>query len=64
MGKAETIYCPICGRTIYHWDGKSTMIKHLRCKKCQMMIEIDPVIKKHKIKKLPERACGSGMTFW
>jgi len=39
--KKQTINCPVCGRPIYHHDGRSTIDKIVTCKKCYIQWRIN-----------------------
>lgn len=59
--KVKTIYCPKCGRKVGTYDGKSTIHKLLKCKKCNELVVYNVETGKTKLKKIPERNCSSGM---
>ena len=63
MTKQKTIYCPICGRKVGIWDGKSTMDLYFRCKKCKKQVVYHVCNGVLEIKKLPQRNTSSGMSF-
>lgn len=59
--EAKTIYCPRCGRKVGTYDGKSTVHKTIKCKKCNKLVVYNVDTGKTKVTKLPERNCSSGM---
>lgn len=64
MAESKTIYCPKCGRKITCYDGKQTINPMGKCRKCNKLVVYDIVADKVLIKKLPERTCSSGLTFY
>lgn len=61
--KEKTIYCPKCGRKVGTYDGRSTINKICRCKKCNKRIVYHVDTGETEIKNIPKRNCSSGMTF-
>lgn len=61
--KEKTIYCPKCGRKVGTYDGRSTIDKICRCKKCNKRIVYHVDTGETEIKNIPKRNCSSGMTF-
>ena len=59
-----TIYCITCGRKVGTHDGRGTITVGYKCKKCNKLIQYNPVTKKTKIKNMPERITASGIRFW
>lgn len=59
----ETIYCPKCHRKVGTYDGRSTMNKICKCKKCNKRVVYHAIGGKTEIKPIPLRNCSSGMTF-
>nr|DAH75167.1 MAG TPA: pre-60S ribosomal subunit biogenesis, Nmd3, peptidyl transferase.5A [Caudoviricetes sp.] len=59
----ETIYCPKCHRKVGTYDGRSTMNKICKCKKCNKLVVYHAIGRKTEIKPIPLRNCSSGMTF-
>ena len=57
----KTIYCPKCGRKVGIYDGKSTVHKIAKCKKCDKLVVYNVDTGKTKVTKVPERNCSSGM---
>ena len=59
----KTIYCPKCHRKVGTYDGRSTMNKICKCKKCNKRVVYHAIERKTEIKPIPLRNCSSGMTF-
>lgn len=59
----KTIYCPKCGRKCGTYDGRSTINKVCRCKKCNKRIVYHVDTGEVERKNIPERNCSSGMIF-
>lgn len=59
----KKIYCPKCGRKVGTHDGRSTINKICRCKKCNKRIVYHVDTGETEIKNIPKRNCSSGMTF-
>ena len=64
MSVPKTIYCPICGRKVATWDGRSTINISVRCKKCDKLVVYDVENEKTEIKEIPKRTASSGMRFY
>lgn len=64
MANPKTIYCPSCGRRVATYDGRSTMNVVAKCKKCQKRIVYYADTGETELKSIPQRATGSGMTFY
>lgn len=62
--KLKKIYCPICGRSVAKWDGKSTIPIHVNCKKCKKRIVFEPETQKVSAKEIPKRPFSSGLRFY
>ena len=62
--KKESICCPICGRRVARWDGKSTIPIHVNCKKCKKRIIFEPETQKVSAKEIPKRPFSSGLRFY
>lgn len=60
--KRETLYCPMCARDLYDWDGKSTIGIEKRCE-CGRFFFINPTKNIVKEIKKPDRTSSSGMRF-
>lgn len=63
MAEAKTVYCPICGRRVGEYDGKSSMNLITRCRKCRKQIVYYIKTGETKVKPIPPRATSSGITF-
>lgn len=61
--KQKTIYCPKCGRKVGTYDGRSTINKVCRCRKCDKRIVYHADTGETERKEIPPRETGSGMTF-
>lgn len=59
--EAKKIYCPRCGRKVGTYDGKSTVHKIVKCKKCNKLVVYNVETGKIKVTNIPERNCSSGM---
>lgn len=62
--KKKTIYCPTCGRKVFVWDGKSTIVKSAVCKKCEKLVVWDPESGNIRLNPIPARTQASGMRMW
>lgn len=60
----KKICCPICGRGVAKWDGKSTIPISVNCKRCEKRIIFDPEKQETIAKEIPERPFGSGLRFY
>jgi endogenous inhibitor of DNA gyrase (YacG/DUF329 family) len=63
MSEPKTIYCPQCGRKVFAYDGKSTMIIGVNCKKCRKRVVYNPISDETKLCKIPERNTSSGKCY-
>ena len=63
MSYTQNIYCPNCNRKVGRYDGRGTMNKYIKCRKCKKMICFYPDGNKTEVKPMPPRATASGMTF-
>lgn len=59
----KKIYCPICGRKVGTYDGKSKINKIMDCKKCRKRIIYHVDTDQLKVKQIPQRNTSSGVTF-
>lgn len=59
----EVIYCPICGKRVAEWDGKSTMNVESNCRKCNKKVVYDIKTGKITIKNKTGRCTSSGIRF-
>lgn len=64
MSEKKTIYCPYCGRRVAQYDGRSSINVIANCRKCKLRVVYDVDKKETIAKKIPARACSSGMTFY
>ena len=64
MSEKKTIYCPYCGRRVAQYDGRSSTPVIANCRKCRLRVVFDVNTKETIAKKIPARACSSGMTFY
>ena len=64
MAEPKTIYCPICGRKVAAWDGRSTNNISVKCKKCNKLVVYDVENEKAEAKEIPQRTTSSGMRFY
>ena len=60
----KTIYCPRCGRKVGTYDGRATMNKVCRCRKCNMRVIYHPDTNRSEITPLPKRETSSGAVFF
>lgn len=61
--KPVKILCPQCNSHIGTWDGRSTTNYIARCSKCRKRVIYHVDSGEIELKPLPERTCGSGLTF-
>ena len=59
----KKIYCPICGRKVGTYDGKSTINKVMDCRKYNKRIVYHVKTDEVEVKKIPIRNSSSGVTF-
>lgn len=64
MAEPKTIYCPRCGRTACHYDGKQTINPIGKCKKCNKLVVYQIDIGETELKSVLERTTGSGLRFY
>ena len=64
MAGPKTIYCPICGRKVAAWDGRSTNNISVTCKKCNKLVVYNVENENAEIKEIPKRTASSGMRFY
>lgn len=62
--KRKTIYCPVCGRRVAEYDGRSSIPVIANCKKCRLRVVYDVETEETIAKKIPARPTSSGMTFY
>ena len=63
MNEQKTIYCPKCGRKVGTYDGRSTINRILKCRKCNKKVVYYVDDGRTEIKPFPKRTCSSGITF-
>lgn len=61
--KTVDIRCPICGRYVGQYDGRSTTNYIARCNKCRKRVIYHIGTGETEVKNIPKRNCSSGMTF-
>ena len=64
MARAKNILCPRCGRKVASHDGKSTIIKTIKCKNCEAYVVYNPITDKTTKGKEIERWASSGKRFY
>lgn len=62
--KSKTIYCPQCGRKVATYDGRATINKIAKCKKCAVQVIYDAKKDDATVKPLPERKSSSGAVLY
>lgn len=62
--KAKVIYCPICGRRVLRYDGKTTMNLSSLCRKCNKLVCYYPEDGTVVVKSKPNRISTSGKRYW
>lgn len=60
----KSIYCPICGRKVATYDGKSKTNVLSDCRKCNKRVVYSVDTDKTEAKKIPARGTSSGKTFY
>lgn len=61
--KPQSIFCPSCGRKAGTWDGRSTIDKIVKCKKCRKLVIYRTETGITENRTIPKRNCSSGTTF-
>lgn len=64
MGKEKNILCPKCRRKVGKHDGKSMIIKTIKCKYCEAFVVYNPITDKTTKGKEIERWASSGKRFY
>lgn len=59
-----TIYCITCGRKVGTHDGRGTITVSYKCKKCNKIIQYNPLTNESSKKNIPQRKYSSGIRFW
>lgn len=62
--KSKTIYCPICRRKVATYDGRATINKIAKCKKCDLQVVYDVASDETTVKPLPKRGSSSGAVLY
>lgn len=57
------IFCPQCNSHVGTWDGRSTMGKIVKCRKCGKLVIYRTETGKTENGPIPKRNCSSGTTF-
>lgn len=61
--KTVDIHCPVCGRHVGTYDGRSTTNFISKCSKCRKRVIYHIDTGETEVKEIPKRNCSSGMTF-
>lgn len=61
--KPITIYCPRCGRKTGTHDGRATMLKTMKCSKCNIRVIYNPRTKETKVKRFEQGFSSAGKIF-
>ena len=61
--KPKEIICPSCGCKAGTYDGRSTIDKTVKCRKCNKIVIYRVTTEKTENKPLQKRNCSSGMVF-
>lgn len=64
MDFSQNIRCADCKQIIGAYDGKSTINKLIRCKRCKKYNIFDTKKKKTRIVEAPNRETSGGLTFY
>lgn len=62
--KKVNIYCPLCRRKCFEYDGRGTLYMERKCSNCDKLVIYKPDTKETIVRKLPPRATSSGMRFY
>lgn len=60
----KPIICPRCLNQVGTYDGRSTINKIVKCKKCKKLVVYDIESGECELKPIPDRTSGSGMRFY
>lgn len=63
MAEPVKIYCPICGRRVATYDGKSSSNVIVNCRKCKKRVVYYIDTGKTVVKNIPQRATSSGLSY-
>lgn len=58
------IYCPICGRKVGKWDGKTKTLVDVECRKCNKLVIFYPISGQTMTKALPKPNSASGKRIY
>lgn len=58
------IYCPICKRKVFYWDGKTKQSIDAKCKNCNKLVVFYPLTNETVIKPLPKANSSSGRRLY
>ena len=58
------IYCPICKRKVFSWDGKIKQALDAKCKNCNKLVVFYPSTNETVIKPLPKANSASGKRLY
>lgn len=62
--KPKKIYCPLCGRKVATWDGKSKIPVIVNCRECNKRVVFDVETGETTCKPIPPRVSSSAKTFY
>lgn len=62
--KSKMIYCPQCRRKVATYDGRATINKIAKCKKCNLQVIYDVARDETTVKPLPKRETSSGVFLY
>ena len=62
--KSKMIYCPKCRRKVATYDGRATINKIAKCKKCDLQVIYDVARDETTVKPLPKRETSSGVVLY
>lgn len=60
----QIITCPLCCRKVGTHDGRGTITVSYKCKKCNKIIQYNPLTNESSKKNIPQREYSSGIRFW
>lgn len=64
MAEAKTIYCPVCKRKAFDYDGRGSINIRIKCKKCKKIVLYAPDTDSVKMCDVPTRNCSSGRAIY
>ena len=62
--KSKTIYCPRCRRKVAPYDGRATINKITKYKKCDLQVIYNVARDETTVKPLPKRETSSGTVLY